>query len=516
MTTPNRNYEEIDERSLAQDGAVEALNQNMNAIDSDMGKLPIPSTNIDSVDFNDVGSSSWSAYSLNNSAGAVSDLLTTPDDNLVVDPPAQGDGGGAPGQYLYVNDGRDFSLLADMTVTATIPDSQVFFGIGVADEANPQAPVQLIGYETGNLLGFSGSAQKSKPFNESGEIEFDLSLSGTTYTLTATSLSNGNSQTVTFPKDSGNIPSGITPKVGISVVNNSSDVGEYTIEPFENKDISYPTKLPTPALGVDLSKYNQNLIEAALGSNIDVQSKNIDKVLYGNKTNNLDSILQLEKDTFGVDNTALTVFVNRSALENAVRDFSQIETYSEDGTTINPGITDGVVTVSPTNTVAVASPSSSSSLPNPSNRLTVMHGGGSGDVRIEGEEFADTLELRREGSAVTFIYIGGSYKQLSSTKNDRITETLNVSTTDAPVLPSGDTETLIVYPDGNNTVDLSNAGREGRELTVKHNGGSNTPTVSFDSSIFAGTGPSDLTTAGSTATIQYLGGQWTVINEYSA
>jgi len=64
----------------------------------------------------------------------------------------------------------------------------------------------------------------------------------------------------------------------------------------------------------------------------------------------------------------------------------------------------------------------------------------------------------------------------------------------------------VVNPDGTNAVDLDAAAREGHVVTVVHNGGANTPTVSFTDADFVGTGPADLTAAGATATVQNVDG----------
>lgn len=77
----------------------------------------------------------------------------------------------------------------------------------------------------------------------------------------------------------------------------------------------------------------------------------------------------------------------------------------------------------------------------------------------------------------------------------------------------------VVTADGTNTVDLSDAAREGHEVTVVHDGGANTPTVSFDGADFVGTGPADLTSAGATATVTNIDGTasgWVVIGTGSA
>lgn len=64
-----------------------------------------------------------------------------------------------------------------------------------------------------------------------------------------------------------------------------------------------------------------------------------------------------------------------------------------------------------------------------------------------------------------------------------------------------DTDAHLVNPDGTNSVDLDAAAEEGREVTVVHNGGANTPTLSFDDADFVGTGPANMTSAGATATL---------------
>ena len=82
-----------------------------------------------------------------------------------------------------------------------------------------------------------------------------------------------------------------------------------------------------------------------------------------------------------------------------------------------------------------------------------------------------------------------------------------------------DTDVHVVTADGTNTADLSNVAEEGREVTVVHDGGSNTPTVSFDGADFVGTAPSDLTSAGATVTIQNIDGTaagWVEISTGSA
>lgn len=82
-----------------------------------------------------------------------------------------------------------------------------------------------------------------------------------------------------------------------------------------------------------------------------------------------------------------------------------------------------------------------------------------------------------------------------------------------------DTRTHIVNPDGTNTVDLSAAAQEGHEVTVVHNGGTNTPAVAFDDADFVGTGPANLASAGDTATVRNTDGTtsgWVVVSTGSA
>jgi len=89
----------------------------------------------------------------------------------------------------------------------------------------------------------------------------------------------------------------------------------------------------------------------------------------------------------------------------------------------------------------------------------------------------------------------------------------------AAVAPSEDTRLARINPDGTNTVDLSNNEREGHVITVIHNGGSNTPTLSFDDADFVGTGPSNITSAGATATLLNTDGTssgWVVVATGSA
>ena len=78
-----------------------------------------------------------------------------------------------------------------------------------------------------------------------------------------------------------------------------------------------------------------------------------------------------------------------------------------------------------------------------------------------------------------------------------------------------ETRTHVVNPDGTNTVDPSNAAREGHEVTIVHNGGTNTPAIAFDDADFVGTGPANLTSAGATATLKNVDGTasgWVVVS----
>jgi len=89
----------------------------------------------------------------------------------------------------------------------------------------------------------------------------------------------------------------------------------------------------------------------------------------------------------------------------------------------------------------------------------------------------------------------------------------------AAVAPSEDTRAAVVTPDGTNTVDLSNNEREGHIITIVHNAGASTPTLSFDDADFVGTGPSNLATAGATATLINTDGSasgWAVVATGSA
>ena len=84
---------------------------------------------------------------------------------------------------------------------------------------------------------------------------------------------------------------------------------------------------------------------------------------------------------------------------------------------------------------------------------------------------------------------------------------------------SEDARQHVVNPDGTNGVNLDAAAREGHAVTVVHNGGANTPTLSFDDADFVGTGPSNPTAAGATATVRNVDGTtsgWVVVATGSA
>lgn len=81
------------------------------------------------------------------------------------------------------------------------------------------------------------------------------------------------------------------------------------------------------------------------------------------------------------------------------------------------------------------------------------------------------------------------------------------------------TDVHLVNPDGTNSVGLDDAAEEGRQITVVHNGGSNTPTLSFADADFVGTGPSDVSNEGATATLLNTDGTtsgWVVVATGSA
>jgi hypothetical protein len=84
---------------------------------------------------------------------------------------------------------------------------------------------------------------------------------------------------------------------------------------------------------------------------------------------------------------------------------------------------------------------------------------------------------------------------------------------------AANTRAHVVNPDGTNAVDLDAAAREGHRVTVVHNGGANTPTLSFTDADFVGTGPANITSAGATATLLNVDGTtsgWVVVATGSA
>jgi len=91
--------------------------------------------------------------------------------------------------------------------------------------------------------------------------------------------------------------------------------------------------------------------------------------------------------------------------------------------------------------------------------------------------------------------------------------------TDADTTVAENTRVHIVTADGTNTVVLDEAAAEGQEVTIVHDGGANTPTLSFADADFVGTGPSNLTTQGATATVKNVDGTasgWVVVGTGSA
>ena len=89
----------------------------------------------------------------------------------------------------------------------------------------------------------------------------------------------------------------------------------------------------------------------------------------------------------------------------------------------------------------------------------------------------------------------------------------------AATVVAADTDVHVVTADGTNTVDLSNVAEAGREVTIVHNGGASTPTLSFTDADFVGTGPSNITAAGATATVRNIDGTasgWVVVATGSA
>lgn len=84
---------------------------------------------------------------------------------------------------------------------------------------------------------------------------------------------------------------------------------------------------------------------------------------------------------------------------------------------------------------------------------------------------------------------------------------------------AADTDVHLVNPDGTNAVDLDAAAEEGRVVTVVHNGGASTPTLTFADADFVGTGPANMTSAGATATVLNTDGTtngWVVVATGSA
>ncbi|MFA1612049.1 hypothetical protein [Halobellus rubicundus] len=89
----------------------------------------------------------------------------------------------------------------------------------------------------------------------------------------------------------------------------------------------------------------------------------------------------------------------------------------------------------------------------------------------------------------------------------------------ADTVVTEDTDVHIVDTDGTNTVDLSNIEAAGRTVRIVHNGGANTPTVTFDAADFVGSAPGDLTSAGATVTVQNINGNadgWVEVSTGSA
>lgn len=89
----------------------------------------------------------------------------------------------------------------------------------------------------------------------------------------------------------------------------------------------------------------------------------------------------------------------------------------------------------------------------------------------------------------------------------------------ASVAPSAGTELFIVNPDGTNTVNPDNVATQGRRVVIVHNGGANTPTISFDSADFVGNTPTNMSTAGDTTEIMNTDGStsgWVNVSEERA
>lgn len=112
-------------------------------------------------------------------------------------------------------------------------------------------------------------------------------------------------------------------------------------------------------------------------------------------------------------------------------------------------------------------------------------------------------------------YENGSFLVDGPQKNAAVDSPANAANT----VVASDSDVHIVNPDGTNLVDLSNVHEEGRSVTVVHNGGASTPTVTFDGANFVGTAPADLTAAGATVTITNIDGTssgWVVTGTGSA
>lgn len=87
----------------------------------------------------------------------------------------------------------------------------------------------------------------------------------------------------------------------------------------------------------------------------------------------------------------------------------------------------------------------------------------------------------------------------------KVTKTISPANGAAATLPEG-AQTVLVNPDGTNAVDPDNLAVEGAVVTVVHNGGAATPTLSFADADFVGTGPANMTSAGATATLRNTDG----------
>jgi hypothetical protein len=118
-------------------------------------------------------------------------------------------------------------------------------------------------------------------------------------------------------------------------------------------------------------------------------------------------------------------------------------------------------------------------------------------------------------AAVRERYEGGGLLNDGATRNVAVDNPANAANT----VVATDTDVHAVNPDGTNTVDLSTAAEEGRYVTVVHNGGASTPTLSFSDTDFVGTGPANMTSAGATATVANVDGTtsgWVVVATGSA